>query len=242
MKTLTQLFCGAFLFAVSSNLCLAQIEVYSDEEVFLSNVEDFNLESFEMNETTSKSTEPINTQNMTVSISGAVQAIVNQGGGGELPTDGDQALIAELGPLVLHFELIRPTRVLGLNISDFGDVGDGGNLVVATDDGNTFQIATTPGSTLPNNNNMYFGLITNEPIYEFEIRSTTPGDGILVDEIYLDPILLGDVNFDGVVDLLDVAVFVELVTSKTFQLEADVNEDGFVDLLDVGPFVEILAN
>ena len=46
----------------------------------------------------------------------------------------------------------------------------------------------------------------------------------------------------GVVDLLDVAVFVELVTSKTFQLEADVNEDGFVDLLDGGPFVEILAN
>lgn len=78
MKTLTQLFCGAFLFAVSSNLCLAQIEVYNDEEVFLSNVEDFNLESFEMNETTSKSTEPINTQNMTVSISGAVQAIVGR--------------------------------------------------------------------------------------------------------------------------------------------------------------------
>ena len=174
MKTLTQLFCGAFLFAVSSNLCLAQIEVYSDEEVFLSNVEDFNLESFEMNETTSKSTEPINTQNMTVSISGAVQAIVNQGGGGELPTDGDQTLTAELGPLVLHFELIRPTRVLGLNISDFGDVGDGGNLVVATDDGNAFQIATTPGSTLPNNNNMFFfGLITNEPISERQ-RSSRP--------------------------------------------------------------------
>ena len=55
-------------------------------------------------------------------------------------------------------------------------------------------------------------------------------------------VLLGDVNMDGTVNLLDVGPFVAALTSGTFILEADVNQDGNVDLLDVGPFVEILTN
>ena len=54
-------------------------------------------------------------------------------------------------------------------------------------------------------------------------------------------VLLGDVNEDGVVDLLDVGPFVEVLTSGVFQAEADCNEDGTVDLLDVDPFVSILG-
>lgn len=53
--------------------------------------------------------------------------------------------------------------------------------------------------------------------------------------------LLGDVNLDGVVSLLDVNPFVNLLTSGGFQCEADVNEDGVVSLLDVNPFVVILT-
>ncbi len=56
-----------------------------------------------------------------------------------------------------------------------------------------------------------------------------------------DMVLLGDVNLDGVVDLLDVQPFVSLVTTGGFQVEADINMDGFVDLLDVQPFVQILT-
>ena len=54
-------------------------------------------------------------------------------------------------------------------------------------------------------------------------------------------ILLGDVNLDGVVDLLDVAPFVELISNSQFQQEADINQDGQVNLLDVAPFVARLA-
>ena len=54
-------------------------------------------------------------------------------------------------------------------------------------------------------------------------------------------VLLGDVNLDGVVDLLDVSPFVDLITDGLFQAEGDVNQDGVVDLLDVAPFVEILT-
>ena len=54
-------------------------------------------------------------------------------------------------------------------------------------------------------------------------------------------VLHGDVNLDGVINLLDVQPFVDLISSGGFQAEADVNKDGVVNLLDVGPFIELLG-
>ena len=54
-------------------------------------------------------------------------------------------------------------------------------------------------------------------------------------------LLLGDVNMDCSVDLLDVSSFVEAVSTGIFVEEADINQDGNVDLLDVAPFVALLA-
>lgn len=54
-------------------------------------------------------------------------------------------------------------------------------------------------------------------------------------------IILGDVNGDGVVNLLDVAPFVDAVSSGLYIPEADINQDGVINLLDVGPFVELLS-
>ncbi len=53
--------------------------------------------------------------------------------------------------------------------------------------------------------------------------------------------LLGDINLDGNVNLLDVAPFVDLITAGQFQAEGDINGDGIVNLLDVGPFVDLLT-
>lgn len=55
-------------------------------------------------------------------------------------------------------------------------------------------------------------------------------------------VLLGDVDRDGVITLLDVGPFVDRLNSGEYQLEADVNEDGVVNLFDVGPFVDLLSN
>ena len=55
-------------------------------------------------------------------------------------------------------------------------------------------------------------------------------------------VLLGDCNQDGTVDLLDIAIFVESVTTGEFQVEADCNEDGVVDVSDVHTFVAILTS
>ena len=59
----------------------------------------------------------------------------------------------------------------------------------------------------------------------------------------MDPVFVcGDVNMDGVLDLLDVAPFVNLIVNDIFQVEGDINEDGVVDILDVAPFVDKLVN
>lgn len=50
----------------------------------------------------------------------------------------------------------------------------------------------------------------------------------------------GDVNCDGVVDLLDVEPFVDLILNGGFNAKADLNGDGVVDLVDVAPFVALL--
>ena len=58
--------------------------------------------------------------------------------------------------------------------------------------------------------------------------------------IPVETVLLGDVNLDGIVNLLDVIPFVVRLTNGSFQIEADCNVDGTVNLLDVDPFIDIL--
>ena len=57
----------------------------------------------------------------------------------------------------------------------------------------------------------------------------------------VDEILLGDINCDGSVNLLDISPFVDLLTAGGFSQKADINLDGTVDLLDIAPFVELIA-
>ena len=59
--------------------------------------------------------------------------------------------------------------------------------------------------------------------------------------IFVDSGLLGDVNCDGTVDILDVAPFVDLIVNGGFSEKADINGDGTVDLLDVGAFVQLIV-
>ena len=57
----------------------------------------------------------------------------------------------------------------------------------------------------------------------------------------IDPVILGDVNIDGSVDLLDVNPMVALLSSGGFLVQADINGDGEVNLLDVPGFIELLS-
>ena len=52
--------------------------------------------------------------------------------------------------------------------------------------------------------------------------------------------LIGDVNLDGVVNLLDISPFIDLLLNGGYSAEADINRDGSVNTLDIDPFIEIL--
>ena len=52
--------------------------------------------------------------------------------------------------------------------------------------------------------------------------------------------IVGDVNCDGVVDLLDVGPFIDAIILGEFSVKADINADGSVNLKDVQPFVALL--
>ena len=70
------------------------------------------------------------------------------------------------------------------------------------------------------------------------------GAGAFADQswaVRIPQVLIGDVNLDGVIDLLDVAPFIELLETGGYQIEADINQDGVVNLLDVAPFVDLLT-
>lgn len=54
-------------------------------------------------------------------------------------------------------------------------------------------------------------------------------------------LLLGDVNQDGVVNFLDIAPFISLLSSGGILEEADFNDNGMVDFLDIGPFIDVLG-
>lgn len=95
---------------------------------------------------------------------------------------------------------------------------------------------------------LYFMGVTNNSATDTTAFITTLGDGVflynyddLIRVVNNDVVLLGDVNLDGAVNLLDVGPFVDLISAGGFQAEADINQDDAVNLLDVGPFVAILA-
>ncbi len=57
----------------------------------------------------------------------------------------------------------------------------------------------------------------------------------------VDPFLLGDCNQDGVVDFLDIAPFIALLTTGDYLDEADCDRNGVVNFLDIAPFIDILT-
>lgn len=61
-----------------------------------------------------------------------------------------------------------------------------------------------------------------------------------LNEILNGPVLLGDVNLDGIVNFFDIAAFIDVLTAGDVQAEADCNEDGVVSFLDIAPFILIL--
>ena len=84
---------------------------------------------------------------------------------------------------------------------------------------------------------------TAGPVHYGPGQLGTNGEAVNVDDSSNScPFEIGDVNADRLINLLDVAPFIDLIANSGFECQADVNEDLAVDLLDVEPFITILLN
>lgn len=155
------------------------------------------------------------------------------------------------GKLTFQFEAHSDFPLVTL-VSMLGPSPDwfvGVNGLSLTEDSNwidelTVELYPFDGGTRENNLFALFGPSTNPQeevslITEDSCQIITPQ--LLGRMIFTRMIVLGDINCDTQVNLLDVAPFVELLSSGSFQSEADLNGDGSVDLLDVQPFVDLLV-
>lgn len=53
--------------------------------------------------------------------------------------------------------------------------------------------------------------------------------------------ILGDINEDGILNILDIVLMVNMILSNEYSVVADVNEDGFINILDIVLMVNILV-
>ena len=88
----------------------------------------------------------------------------------------------------------------------------------------------------------YLGMaVTQTTVFPCYLSTQDGIANVYVHEI-TNNFLLGDINGDGFVNLLDVQPFVDLLASGEFNKAGDTNDDGFVNLLDVDGFIELLTN
>ena len=66
-------------------------------------------------------------------------------------------------------------------------------------------------------------------------------DNMMVRGDLPDMFVLGDVNCDGVVNLLDVEAFIDAISNDVLDPKADLNQDGVDNLLDVEGFVALVS-
>ena len=150
---------------------------------------------------------------------------------------------------VTHLELAGPAFTQYDWFAVNGNAVIGGQLIVTALDGYqpevgfVFPIVTVNGERTGQFEGLDEGDVVAK-IGEVNLQITYDflGDGSVALQAVDSQVLLGDVNLDGAVNLLDVAPFVELVSNNVFQSEADINQDGFINLLDVAPFVSILSS
>ncbi len=130
-----------------------------------------------------------------------------------------------------------------INLAEFNpEIADVNFVGQLTNGGTTSQTFTLDGMAFGQETFLFdnsFGNVTSvswvqeSPFHQF--------DDIVFGEPSDPDVLLGDVNLDGLVNLLDVQPFISVLGAGQYQAEADNNQDGVVNLLDVDSFIELIS-
>ncbi len=174
---------------------------------------------------------------------------------GELAPGNSAGHLSFQGNLVMEADSLTRIELGGTSPNDFDAFTVTNNLTLAGD----LMVELIDGHTLGPDDEYIIGNV-------FEVRTgefNGLGEGDLVGSFdgtdlfityaagtgndialftQVSDILLGDVNLDGFVNLLDVGPFVALLIDQEYLPQADLNQDLAVNLLDVAPFVELLSS
>ena len=169
-------------------------------------------------------------------LGNSVEIWINDGGSG-----------ISLGPIFeLSDEIVPFGGLYSMCVSDIDGDSNLDLIVSNLTDGNfaflrnlgglSFDVSTSPVET--SFSELAVGNFDNQDFLDLVVRSSTNSVSVLRSSCFI----LGDLNDDESVNLLDVAPFTNLLINDLFQAEADINLDGSLDLLDVVPFVELVLN
>jgi len=80
----------------------------------------------------------------------------------------------------------------------------------------------------------YTDLVRNDPSNSLKSE--------VVWNVEIEQFFLGDLNFDGIINILDVILTVNVVLESQYNPSADLNSDGQVDVIDIVQLVNIVIN
>lgn len=174
-----------FMLLLAPTFLLADTDYYDDEAAFLAATGDLMLESFEdVAATNSFTSDTIVLPGFTVT--GSYQplclGIWDMPFVGGFATDGANWLGYQSGQdETLVFDLAEPATAFGLNVTDWGDFGEG-QLIFSNDLGESFVVDVTPH---PDGNQIFFGVWnTSVAFTQVIFTQSIAGEFYGVDEIY----------------------------------------------------------
>ncbi len=159
--------------------------VFSDEGAFLAAAPPLSMESFEGlpvdNETYMWDT--IVVDDFTITAPGVVLSVWDIPVSGGHATDGDNFIrhSAFEGMYSMTLTFNDAINAFGINITDWGDWSDTGTLSYADNAGNFFDVAYAP---LPDENEVFFGIISDIAITSVTFDHDIAGEGWSIDEVY----------------------------------------------------------
>ncbi|MEM6692949.1 MAG: dockerin type I domain-containing protein, partial [Planctomycetota bacterium] len=142
------------------------------------------------------------------------------------------------------------SAVIGLvSIDANGDPGAVGDFVFEAPFETVVAIADTisvGGTNNPDELTLNQAVTVDASLFEgaknYFTVTTRPEAGRVAVVVSYEPVLIGDANQDGIVNLLDVDDFINAFSNVNEYIpEADANQDCVINLLDVQPFINALG-
>ena len=98
--------------------------------------------------------------------------------------------------------------------------------------------------TITDRNVPLSGVLDDGQPFNFQLTTPFSIDGFFSSNATVTltlPLILGDVNRDGVVDFSDISPFIEVLATGSFQAEADIDQNDDVNFSDIAGFIGLLS-